>query len=499
MRTVLVCAVLFIGAGCDLNFGSSSRYSPSPPQPSPYDPPSRIARLSYLDGSVSLRAAGSGVWTPAVLNRPVTTGDELWTGTGARAELHLGFAVIRLDEETHLGVLELGDDAFQAKLTQGVVRFTMRRLEHGDAFEIDTPNASFTPSSPGEYRIEVSSKTKTTGVVVSAGEAEVTNAKLAVQILAGQRARINGASRLRRNVSRAPQPDRFDQFCQARDRAEERAESRKYVPYGVLGAYDLDDRGIWLENSELSAYWTPRSVPRGWAPYRFGRWNWIEPWGWTWIDDSAWGFAPFHYGRWAWQDGLWSWFPPPARGEPVYAPALVAFGELTRSGKPTLAWFPLAPKEIYVPAYRASLRHLIDLNPMTGEPFAIDPATFPRQAYANRLATDAITAVARTVFLSGLPVQDAIMEVRPPDAATLKVTASFPQIAPEAQSLAGRGRSETLGPSQDTSQREVILRRSPARQPVAFEQRLPLLKAHPGRPPDPEALQQLRNLLETEK
>ena len=44
--------------------------------------------------------------------------------------------------------------------------------------------------------------------------------------------------------------------------------------------------------------WMPNGVAADWAPYRYGHWVWISPWGWTWVDDASWGFAPFHYGRW---------------------------------------------------------------------------------------------------------------------------------------------------------------------------------------------------------
>ncbi len=491
-------AVLLFGSACDMNFGSSSRYSPPPPQPNPSDPPSRVARLSYLDGPVSFRASGSSVWTPAVLNRPVTTGDELWTSAGARAELHLGFAAIRLNEETDFGVLELSDNALQAKLTQGVIRFTVRRLEHGDAFEIDTPNASITPSEAGEYRIEVGSKANTTDVIVRAGEAEVTNAKLAFEVLAGQRTRVDHTKLIGRNVSRAPEPDRFDQFCQTRDHLEEHAESQKYVATGVIGAYDLDDCGIWLTSPTLGAHWTPRCVPVGWAPYRSGRWNWIEPWGWTWIDDTPWGFAPFHYGRWAWLEGSWSWFPGPLRGQPVYAPALVAFAGGARPGSAAVAWFPLGPKEIYVPAYRASLHYLANLNPMAENPSTIESAILPRQSYANRQAPGAVTAVSRVVFTSGRPVQGSVLAAESRDAAA-QVT-GFPALAPEPESLSTRVPGVRIPkPPQGSADRHVMLRRSPPPPPIPFEMRLPLLEAHPGQPLDHETLEQLRNGQEPER
>jgi hypothetical protein len=41
------------------------------------DPPSRVARLGYMEGSVSFQPAGEDDWVGAVPNRPMTTGDKL--------------------------------------------------------------------------------------------------------------------------------------------------------------------------------------------------------------------------------------------------------------------------------------------------------------------------------------------------------------------------------------------------------------------------------------
>src|ERR1700730_11048151 len=60
------------------------------------DPPSRVARLSYARGNVSFEPAGTEVWVSAVVNRPITTGDKLWSDNGAKAELNIGSAAIRL-------------------------------------------------------------------------------------------------------------------------------------------------------------------------------------------------------------------------------------------------------------------------------------------------------------------------------------------------------------------------------------------------------------------
>src|SRR5258708_26519904 len=64
------------------------------------DPPSRVAPLSYAQGTVSFNPAGTDDWVSAVVNRPMTTGDQLWTDNGSRAELHLVAAAIRLASNT---------------------------------------------------------------------------------------------------------------------------------------------------------------------------------------------------------------------------------------------------------------------------------------------------------------------------------------------------------------------------------------------------------------
>src|SRR5579863_2670812 len=69
------------------------------------DPPSRVARLSYTNGEVSFSPAGTDDWVAAVVNRPMTTGDKLWTDNGARAELHIGSAAIRLSGQTGFSFL----------------------------------------------------------------------------------------------------------------------------------------------------------------------------------------------------------------------------------------------------------------------------------------------------------------------------------------------------------------------------------------------------------
>ena len=119
------------------------------------DPPDRAARLAYIQGDVSLQPAGEEEWAPALLNRPLTTGDRLWTEKGARAEIQVGQAAIRLDDTTGFSFLELGDDSTQMRMTAGTLILDVRALEGREQIEIDTPNIALAILRHCSYRFEV--------------------------------------------------------------------------------------------------------------------------------------------------------------------------------------------------------------------------------------------------------------------------------------------------------------------------------------------------------
>ena len=82
------------------------------------DPPSRVARLGYMSGSVSFSPAGENDWDQATINRPLTTGDRLWADAGARVEIQAGVAMVRMNAGTGISVLNLDDQIVQLQLTQ---------------------------------------------------------------------------------------------------------------------------------------------------------------------------------------------------------------------------------------------------------------------------------------------------------------------------------------------------------------------------------------------
>src|SRR4030088_2530985 len=138
------------------------------------DPPARVARLNYLNGSVSFQPAGVDDWTPAAINYPMTTGDHLWVDTESRAEMHIGSTAIHADANTASSFLNLDDRTVQLRLSQGSLYIRIRYMADDDVYEVDTPNGAISLLRTGSYRIDADPDRATTAITVRGGEAEVT-------------------------------------------------------------------------------------------------------------------------------------------------------------------------------------------------------------------------------------------------------------------------------------------------------------------------------------
>src|SRR5512134_1567041 len=388
------------------------------------DPPSRVARLGYVAGVVSFSPAGEDDWVQAGINRPLTTGDRLWADRGARAEIQVGGAMIRMNADTGVSVLNLDDRIAQMQLTQGVMNVRVRRLEPDQVFEVDTPNLAFTLRQPGEYRIEVDPDRDATTIVVRKGQGEVYGEDASYVIDSRQPYRFMGTGLREYEYVDVPRLDDFDGWSYDRDRVYDSSVSARYVSQDVVGYQDLDANGTWRVDASYGNVWFPNRVAADWAPYRDGDWAWVDPWGWTWVDDAPWGFAVSHYGRWANLNGTWGWIPGPVRARAYYAPALVAFVgghdfQLTISSGNVggVAWFPLGPREVYRPSYPVSHGYFENINrsntviSTTVINNTYNNVNVTNVVYANRQVPGAVVAVPTTAFVQSQPVSRAAVRV----------------------------------------------------------------------------------------
>jgi hypothetical protein len=471
------------------------------------DPPGRVARLGYMQGSVSFQPAGEPDWIQAVPNRPMTTGDQLWADRDSRAEVELGSAVIRLAANTGFSFLNLDDRTVQIQLTSGALNISVRRLDRDDVFEVDTPNLAFSVFQPGRYRLEASADGNYTVVSVREGEGESTGNGQTYTLHAGQRGTFSGTESLNAEVVEIGRPDEFDNWAYSRDHRYEGSRSARYLSHDVVGYEDLDDYGEWRDDSNYGHVWFPTRVSAGWAPYREGHWVWISPWGWTWVDDAPWGYAPFHYGRWVAVGGRWGWVAGPVNVVPVYAPALVVFlgaGGIGFGGN--VGWFPLGPREVYVPSYRVSRVYInrVNVSNTTVSSTTITQVynttivnrttTITNVTYVNRNVAGAVTAVPQRAFVSAQPVARVAVAVNAREMASVPVS-SRAAVAPARESVMG-ARANSAGrvaaPPAAVVSRPVVAKATPPPPPVPFARQQQALAAHPGQPLERHEVQTLR-------
>jgi uncharacterized membrane protein YgcG len=381
----------------------------APVDPNAPDPPSRVARISFLDGTVSFQPGGQGEWGSAAQNRPVTVGDKLWTDQASRAELQIGAASIHMGSMTALSFLNLDGNVMQVRVPEGAVNFRVRELREGDIYEVDTPNLAFTVKQAGAFRVNVSENGDATTIVALRGEGEVTTAGKTYKIHTGEQAEFEGADNPQFNESAAPAPDGLDRWAAERDLRDDNSVSQKYVSPDVPGASDLDDHGTWNEEPDYGAVWYPNDVAPGWAPYSYGAWNYVGPWGWTWVGYEPWGFAPYHYGRWAFIGSRWGWCPGPIYARPFYGPAFVGWLGGPRFGVGFgfgagfgVGWFPLGFHEPWYPGFHASRLYVNNINvhnTVIRNTTVLSTRSFNNYAYAHN--TSAVTAASRSAFVGG--------------------------------------------------------------------------------------------------
>ena len=475
--------------------GSAGGQSPGQPADDD-DPPDRIGRLSYLQAPVSFQPAGLDEWAIAEPNRPVTTGDRIWADSTGRAELDAGSAVLRLATFTELDLVRLDDHWLQVRLPQGTIAERLKVLGDDQDNEVDTPNAAVALLESGKYRIDVSGDGKTTTVTVWSGRAQVTAAGSSFNVESGQAATIRGDSTLSYDLAEVGAPDDFDRWSESRDAREDAATTaRNYVSEDTPGEEDLDAYGRWERDVSYGPIWYPTTVEAGWAPYRVGHWVWISPWGWTWVDGAPWGFTPYHYGRWAFVRGRWGWCPGRRIVAPVYAPALVVFvGNPGWRSSPVfvggegVAWFPLAPGEVYYPTYvvDAGYRRRVNIATVTNVTYITNVTRVTTVTYRNRGVAGAVTAVPERVFVGAQPVSRSVVKLAPRDLQGARVVGMAPAVAPSRTSLVvtATDRRAPL-PPQRLATRPVSATHAPPPPVIPFSAQERVITTNSGRPLTP--------------
>jgi hypothetical protein len=407
-------------------------------------------------------------------------------------------------------------------LTEGTLNIRVRRLGDDETFEVDTPNLAFTLLRPGNYKVSVNESGDATIVVVRDGQGEVTGGGSAYTIHPRETGTFNGTDQIDADIeSWDNSADDFDQWCSERDHRIDTSTSARYVSNDVIGYEDLDEYGGWRPTPEYGTIWFPHVSIVGWAPYHYGHWAYIAPWGYTWVDDAPWGFAPFHYGRWVVVGGVWGWVPAPPRPvvvgvvyvRPVYAPALVAwvggphFGVAVGVGGGfaagvSVGWFPLGPREVYVPSYHVSRNYVNNVNVTNTtvnttvvnnyyNTTVINKTTVNNVRYVNQRVPGAVSATTPQAFTSAQSVSKNSVAVNQREVETAQVVATTPTVAPSKQAVLGSGATARMRPPATFQNRPVVAKTAPPPPPPTFAKQQQAIQANGGKP---IAISQMRQI-----
>jgi hypothetical protein len=326
-----------------------------------YEPGRAVARISILNGDVSIRRGDSGDVIAAAVNGPLMADDRLLTSSNGRAEVQLDSAnMIRIGPNSEVRFTGMDVRSFQIQVAMGTVTFRTLRPSQAQV-EVDTPSVAVRPLRPGAYRVTVH-EDGTSEITVRSGEAEIDSQRGGEHLQAGQTP-LGQTMQARGPASDAefqvvqPVPfDAFDRWNDERDRFILSSQSYRHVSPAIGGAEDLDQNGQWVNDPNYGAVWQPTNVGPDWAPYQNGRWVWEDYYGWTWVSADPWGWAPYHYGRWFMGAGGWAWYPGPILASPFWAPAYVGFfgfgpglGIGVGFGFGGVGWVALAPFEAVHP------------------------------------------------------------------------------------------------------------------------------------------------------
>jgi len=418
-RSILRFGAMLLVAGCAV---TSPQGQPVAEQY--VDPPARVGRISYLAGNVTLTDTLHGDRDAATLNWPITSAQRLTSGPDGIAEVRIGSLAVYLDVNSAVEFTRIDDDAVRILVRQGSVALRPRSAELLVQLQVVTPREEVMIEDAGRYRVDVDRTPGITSVTTEFGQARIVAGGGSYVVAAGLRGESLGSYGDVRLVPQ--QSDGFDNWVAERDRRDEQLYAERYVAPETTGIESLDEHGTWRTVESYGTVWVPRSIPVGWAPYRYGRWAWIAPWGWTWIDDAPWGFAPFHYGRWVVAGGGWCWVPGAYVRRPVYAPALVAWygspgvSVAISSGAP-IGWFPLGPGEVYVPGYHVSRRYVnaINVQHVRNIDHVAHVNAPPR--YINQIHPDAVTYAPPRALPGRMRIQE--VATRAPSSDVTRVSA----------------------------------------------------------------------------
>jgi hypothetical protein len=286
----------------------------------------RVARLSFLQGDVTVDHLDNTAGDPAQINMPLAEGARLTTGEDGQAEVEFeDGSVVRLTPNSSLGLNILSVDPAENFHTQVTVLhglvYAELRASSKYLYIVDAGGELISPVANATVRINLDQPPATVSVFDGSVQVEHSSTPEAdgykKDVRAGESLTGDASDSSQYSVSQNVEPDSWDEWNRARDQAAADAALNRttardsYAGDQGYGWSDLDANGSWYHVPGQGQVWQPTiAEDADFDPYGYGSWVAYPGAGYVWASGYTWGWTPFHCGCWSyWNSFGWGWSP----------------------------------------------------------------------------------------------------------------------------------------------------------------------------------------------
>ena len=290
----------------------------------------RAARLTFLQGTVTIDQAQGAAGLPAQLNLPLLTGTQVTTGDDGQAEVEFeDGSIVRLTPNSALSLDNLAVDpggVFETyfSLVRGLAYFELRATQQyrytlnagGDLIspvENTTVRISFDEPPPIIAVLDGTAHVEHVTSTDSGPEATTYQ----TDVRAGESLSADAGDPNRYFLQQVIAGDSWDQWNEDMDQAaaaqaaDGTSVRNDYAGAQGYGWSDLDANGTWYDVPGAGQVWQPYGADdEGWDPYGNGSWVAYPGFGYVWASANPWGWTPYRCGNWSYFGGFgWGWAP----------------------------------------------------------------------------------------------------------------------------------------------------------------------------------------------
>ncbi len=289
-------------------------------------PAHRAARLSYLQGNVTVDHMDNTAGDPAQMNMPLAEGSRLTTGEDGQAEVEFeDGSIVRVTPNSSVGLITLTVDAsgnFRTQLTvlHGLVYAELRAAAKF-SYSVNVDGEVISPVTNASMRINLDQPPPIVSVldgtvrIEHSSSAETNGYKTDVH--AGESLTGDASDSGRYFLLQSIEPESWDTWNHERDQAAADAAANRttardgYAGDQGYGWADLDANGSWYDVPGQGEMWQPAlAADADFDPYGYGSWVAYPGAGYVWASGYAWGWTPFRCGSWSYWNGFgWGWSP----------------------------------------------------------------------------------------------------------------------------------------------------------------------------------------------